>query len=71
MTGREYQTVHHSKEYDAGGWDGGDDHEYEDDIITWHDEEQEWVEAGKMKIPRSYHAATTIRIQDQIMEYCQ
>jgi len=42
-----------------------------DDIITWLDEEQEWVEAGKMMKRRSDHAVTKILMDNTEMKYCR
>ena len=49
---------------------GGHDSSVTDDILGWVDEEQEWVEAGKMKMARSSHAVTIIQMDDSVMEYC-
>ena len=50
-----------------GGHDGEN---YREEILAWLDEEQEWVEAGKMQLARYYHAVTTIPLDDQAMDYC-
>ena len=51
----------------AGGYGGGS---YRAEIMVWLDDEQEWEETGKMKMGRSYHAVTTIQMDDQAMEHC-
>ena len=34
------------------------------------DEEQEWVEVGKMKMARAYHAVSTIKLDNPAMQFC-
>ena len=46
------------------------DSDMRDEIIEWRDEEQEWVEIGKMKMARGYHAVTTIQLDNPAMEHC-
>jgi len=41
-----------------------------DEILAWLDNEQKWEESGKMKMPRSMHAVTTIHLDDPAMEFC-
>jgi len=57
------------KLYMTGGV-GGLHGSYRDEIMAWGDDEQEWEEIGKMKIARRFHAATTIKMDNQAMEYC-
>jgi hypothetical protein len=49
----------------------GYDNDYSDrdDIMGWLDDEQEWEETGKMKTARSWHAVSTIQMDDQAMEH--
>ena len=57
--------------FDTGGYDRDDyDIPHRDEIYTWLDEDQEWMEVGKLKIARSDHAVTTIKMDDQFMKYC-
>jgi len=42
--------------------------EYRDEILAWIDEA--WVEVGKMKLARRYHAATFIQMDDGLMQHC-
>ena len=49
---------------------GGTDGPYRDEIMAWLDDEQEWVETGKMKIARRFHAVTTIQMDDEAMAHC-
>ena len=51
---------------------GGYDSYYNrrDEIIVWLDEEEEWLEAGKMKKARVNHAMSTIQLEDAAMQYC-
>ena len=51
-----------------GGKDGS--LEYRSEILEWRDDTQEWVEVVKMKVPRWYHAVTTINIESDVMIYC-
>ena len=39
-------------------------------MLAWLDEEQQWVEEGKMKVDRYYHAVTTIILDDETMAHC-
>ena len=43
---------------------------YRDEILSWLDKEQEWVEVGRMKIPRGGHAVTTIKADHPAMMFC-
>ena len=38
--------------------------------MAWLDEEQEWVEEGKLKVARSSHAVTTIMMNDEAIAHC-
>jgi len=59
------------KLYFTGGYDRDDyDIPHRDEIYTWLDEDQEWMEVGKLKIGRSDHAVTTIKMDDQFMKFC-
>merc|ERR1711892_97092 len=49
----------------AGEWE-----KHRDSILVWLDEEQDWMEAGRMQSRRSNHAATTIQHDDPAMEHC-
>ena len=59
----------------SGGKDGGeDDHDHglvksRGEVLAWLDEEQEWVEEGKMKMARFSHAVTTIMLDDPAMDF--
>merc|ERR1739838_904456 len=44
---------------------------YTDTILVWSDDKQEWVEEGKMKIPRGGHSASTIKLKWDVMDYCE
>merc|ERR1711892_347638 len=52
----------------TGGHD--DDYNDRDEIMAWLDEEQEWVEEGKLKVARSSHAVTTIMMNDDSTVHC-
>ena len=41
-----------------------------DEVLVWLDEEQQWLEEGKMKVPRDFHAVTTIQLGDDAMSHC-
>ena len=41
-----------------------------DVILAWLDDEQEWVEVGKMRVPRGGHAVSTIRSNHPALEFC-
>ena len=51
-----------------GGKDGS--LEYRSEILEWRDDKLEWVEAVKMKVPRWYHAVTSINMENDILMYC-
>ena len=58
---------------DIGGKDediAGEWEKHRDSILVWLDEEQDWMEAGRMQYRRSNHAATTIQHDDPAMEHC-
>ena len=52
----------------TGGHD--DDYNDRDEIMAWLDEEQEWVEEGKLKVARSSHAVTTIMMNNEFIAHC-
>ena len=52
----------------TGCWDYQDPR---DEVLAWLDEEQQWVEEGKMMIGRYYHAAATIMLDDDAMAHCK
>ena len=52
----------------TGGRD--DDDNDRDEVLAWLDEEQQWVEVGKMKVARYHHAVTTIMLDDDAMAHC-
>jgi len=56
------------KLYATGGRD--DDDNDRDEVLAWLDEEQQWVEEGKMKVARYHHAVTTIMLDDDAMAHC-
>ena len=45
--------------------------EYTDTILVWSDDKQEWIEEGKMKIPRAGHSASIIKLKWDVMDYCE
>ena len=49
----------------VGGYDAGQ--KYRDEILAW--EGDKWVEAGRMKEGRAYHAMTIIK-QEEVSAYC-
>ena len=49
----------------SGGYDGDGN---TDEIYQWTGED--WEEVGKMKMARSSHAVSTIRMDDDAMQYC-
>ena len=55
--------------YIEGGFDISSDSERAE-ILAWSNEKQEWVEKGKLQVARSYHGATTIQLDGELMEYC-
>ena len=64
-------------QYNRGGWDrsnisysGGEDAngDYHDEILQWSG--SAWVEVGKMKMARAYHAVSTIRLEDEVLQFC-
>merc|ERR1711892_131117 len=60
------------KLYATGGYD--DDEVFgdpRDEVLAWLDEEQQWVEQGKMMIGRYYHAAAAIKLDDDAMAHCK
>ena len=55
--------------YMTGGVDGGS-FWHRGEVTVWLDEEEDWEEAGMMKDARTYHAASSIKMDDEAMEYC-
>ena len=64
-------------EYNRGRWDrrnisysGGRDTngDYRDEILQWSG--SAWVVVGKMKMARAYHAVSTIRLEDEVLQFC-
>lgn len=53
--------------YMTGGYDADDSRAPE--VLAWHPAHQ-WVEVGMMKMARYYHAVTTIRMDDEAMQFC-
>ena len=49
----------------SGGYDGDN---YRDEIFQWTGDS--WEEVGKMKMARGYHAVSTIRLDDDAMQFC-
>ena len=49
----------------SGGHDGDG---YYGEIFQWTGDD--WEEVGKMKMARSYHAVSTIRMEDDAMQFC-
>ena len=54
--------------FDEGGKDGN--LEYRREILKWRADEKEWMEVGKMKVSRWYHAISTINMENENMVYC-
>ena len=50
----------------SGGYDS--DNDYRDEILQWTGDD--WEEVGKMKMARGYHAVSTIRLDDDAMQFC-
>ena len=38
------------------------------EVMEWRDEEEEWVEVGRMRMTRSFHSITTITLPE---DYCE
>jgi len=51
---------------------GGDvgDGNYRNEVWKWMDEEQEWEAIANAKVDRSFHAVTTIKLDDPAMQFC-
>ena len=47
---------------------GNDGYNYSDEIFQWTGDD--WEEVGKMKMARGYHAVSTIRLDDDAMQFC-
>jgi len=52
--------------YMTGGRDTNGD--YRDEILQWSG--SAWVEVGKMKMARANHAVSTIRLEDEVLQFC-
>ena len=50
----------------SGGHDS--DYHYRDEIFQWTGDD--WEEVGKMKMARAFHAVSTIRMDDDAMQFC-
>ena len=50
----------------SGGYDSNSDNR--DEILQWTGDD--WEEVGKMKMARSYHAVSTIWMNDDAMHFC-
>ena len=50
----------------SGGYDGDNER---DEVYQWTGED--WVEVAKMKKARSYHAVSTIVMDENIMKFCE
>ena len=55
--------------YITGGVDGGS-YWHRGEVTVWLDEEGDWEKAGMMKDARTYHAASSIKMDDEAMAYC-
>ena len=60
--------MHYSLSMFITGGRDGDGHD-RDEVLALLDEEQQWVEEGKMKVARMGHAATTINYE-AIAPFC-
>ena len=40
-----------------------------DDILAWDADKQDWVKVGLMKVARSWHALSTVNMQE-LVNYC-
>jgi len=49
---------------------GGFDNSSRDEILAWNDASQEWKQNGRMQVPRMFPAATTVKLVDEIINYC-
>ena len=50
----------------SGGKEG---YNYRDEIFQWTGDD--WEEVGKMKMARYSHAVSTIRLDDDAMQFCE
>ena len=41
------------------------------EMVEWLDEVEEWVEIGEINYSRWYHAATTVKMDDEALNYCK
>ena len=51
-----------------GGYDEKNDAD-RDEILAWDTDMEEWVMVGLMKVARSYHALSTVNMQE-LVDYC-
>ena len=47
-----------------------EDGELTDEILEWRDDEEEWGLGVWMEFPKAGHAASTIKLDEDIMNYC-
>ena len=47
---------------------GSDNNSERDEVIAWI--EEDWVEVGKMSMPRAFHAISHIMMDDEPMQFC-
>ena len=55
--------------YDNHYSGGSDSSMYRDEVYSWT--EEGWVEVGKIKKGREYHAVSTILMDDEITRFCK
>ena len=60
--------IQYSGGYDGGSYGGSDDDNYHDEIFQWTGDD--WEEVGKMKMARAGQAVSTIRLDDDAMQFC-
>ena len=48
----------------------GESYEARDEVLAWSDEYEEWMEIGKMRHARSFHAVTSITMDDPALLFC-
>jgi len=56
--------------YMTGGSSGGASSEVTDEILEWRDEEEAWGLGVWMELARTYHRASSVTIDENIMKYC-
>ena len=44
------------------------DYDYRDEILQWSG--SAWVEVGRMKMARGFHAVSSIRLDDEVLQFC-